>query len=182
VRGTLRTPNLSKKQAAKRVLVCEQGVILIDHEGLTGSFRFDGLSVLQEITEQYRNGVRARTDYLFTLTDRSGSEAKLTQFYDRINDLGTAIQRGVTRAQLPHVLAAIKQGQQVPFGDLKLTYQGIITRKGGLAWPEVQGIDIKRGVIHIGRAGKWWPASSTPIRSIPNVFVFLEAAEQLRGG
>ncbi|MCW2943230.1 MAG: hypothetical protein JWN00_6215 [Actinomycetia bacterium] len=176
-----KSPNHSKKAAAKQVLLYEAGLIVADVDGPTGYFRYDSMSVLQAITKVIRNGVHVRTDYVFTFRDRLGREKQVTQFYERITDLGAAVQAAVSRAQLPAVFAALDRGEQLQFGDLALHREGIITRKAAIRWQEVQGLDVKNGVVVVKKAGKWLP-SVMPVAKIPNFFVFMDAAQRLQRG
>ncbi|WP_033818022.1 DUF6585 family protein [Kitasatospora sp. MBT63] len=177
----VQTPNLSRKQAAKRLHLFEHGLVVADRSGPTASFRWDAMTVLQQITRRYANGVYVGTTYLYTLFRADGSKVKLTNFYADPERWGAAVQHEITRAQLPGVTAAVAGGTTVRFGDLAVAAEGIVSAKRGAAhWHEIQRIEIKNGTVFLGRAGKLLPWSNTPVAQIPNFFLFLTVAEHFR--
>lgn len=178
----LRTPNISRRQAAKRIYVFEQGFIQVDRTGPRAYFRWDAVgSVLQRITRNYTNGVYTGTTYLYTITRSDGVTVRLTHFYEGIAALGETIAREVTRVQLPRAIAAIQQGQTLGFGDLAINAAGIACAgRGSVPWREIEQVQVNRGYVSLRRAGKWLAWSGKPAAQIPNLFVFLTLAEQLR--
>ncbi|AWZ06975.1 MULTISPECIES: DUF6585 family protein [unclassified Streptomyces] len=177
------SPNLSRKQAAKRIHLFEDGLIVADGTGPVSGFRWDSMTVLQQITRRYANGVYVGTSYVYTLFRQDGSPVKLTNFYADPDRWGTAIQNEITRAQLPGAITALEQGATLHFGDISLTRDGIATAKrGGLHWGEIQKIEIKDGAVFVAKAGKLLSWSNTPVAKIPNFFLFLAAVDRLGSG
>ncbi|MBT2407113.1 MULTISPECIES: DUF6585 family protein [unclassified Streptomyces] len=183
VRILMQTPNLSGKQAAKRIHLFEHGLIVADHTGPAAAFRWDSMTALQQITERYANGVYVGTSYLYTLFRPDGSTLKLTNFYADPDRWGTAIQHEITQAQLPGVIASLEQGATVRFGDIAMTKGGIATAKrGAVQWNEIQKIEVKNGTVFLAKAGKLLSWSNTPVAKIPNFFLFLTIVDHLRNG
>lgn len=177
----LQTPNVSGKQAAKRLHMFEAGLIVTDRTGPVGAFRWDSTTALQQITERYANGIYVGTSYAYTLFGPDGSTHKLTDFFVQPERWGTVIQHEITRTQLPGVIAVLEQGATVTFGDTAVTIGGIATAKrGAVQWSEIQKIEVKGGVVFLTKAGKLLSWSNTPVAKIPNFFLFLTVAEQLR--
>nr|WSX50338.1 hypothetical protein OG409_16105 [Streptomyces sp. NBC_00974] len=177
------SPNLSRKQAAKRIHLFEEGLIVADGSGPVSAFRWDSLTVLQQITQRYANGVYVGTNYLYTLFRQDGSAVKLTNFYADPERWGAAIQHEITRAQLPGAIAALENGATIGFGDISMTMGGIATpKRGGVRWGEIQKIEIKNGTVFVARAGKLLAWSNTPVAKIPNFFLFLSVVDRLREG
>jgi hypothetical protein len=175
------SPNLSAKQAAKRIHVFEFGLVVADRTGPVGAFRWDSMAALQQITERYANGIHVGTSYLYTLYKQDGSTIQLTNFYADPERWGQAIQQEITRAQLPGAMATLQQGGTVRFGDLALTSGGIATpKRGALAWHEIRRVEVKNGTLFLDRAGKMLPWSNTPVAKIPNFFLFLAVVDQIR--
>lgn len=178
----MQTPNLNGKQAAKRIHCFEHGVVAAGRDGRPVAFRWDAMTVLQEITRRYVNGVYTGTTYKYTLV-KPGATVELTGFYADPEVWGVAIQHEITRVQLPGVLELLRQGGTVQFGDITVNAGGMATAKrGGLAWGEIQRVEVKQGVVFVGKAGKLLSWSNTPVSKIPNFFVFLEAVDRLRAG
>ncbi|WUH76165.1 hypothetical protein OG389_22625 [Streptomyces sp. NBC_00435] len=93
------------------------------------------MTVLQQITERYANGVHVGTGYLYTLVEPDGSTVELTNFYADPDRWGAAIQYGITRAQLPGAIAALERGATLQFGGIAVTAGGIATaRRGAAHW------------------------------------------------
>ncbi|MGW6687294.1 DUF6585 family protein [Streptomyces sp. NPDC054961] len=177
------SPNLSRKQAAKRIHLFEEGLIVADGTGPVSAFRWDSMTVLQQITQRYANGVYVGTSYLYTLFRQDGSAVKLTNFYADPERWGAAIQHEITRAQLPGVITALENGATLGFGDISMTLGGIATpRRGGAHWGDIQKIEVKNGTVFVAKAGKMLAWSNTPVAKIPNFFLFLSVVDRLREG
>jgi hypothetical protein len=174
------TPNLNRSRAARRIHVFEHGLMLADKNGPTAVFRWEDLSCLQAITRRYVNGVYVGTVYVYTLIDRSGKTTKITGFYEKPDEWGPLIQTEILRAQLPRALAALDAGTNLQFGPLTINRGGIATSSKSLRWNEIENIDLFQGYLRIKQAGRWLRWSSRPVSQIPNFFVFLTAANQLR--
>jgi hypothetical protein len=178
-----RQPNFSRKQAAKRLHLFEHGLLVADHAGPVDAFRWDSMSVLQEIVERYANGAYVGTVYVYTLTRHDGSILKLTHFYADPQQWGAIIQQEITRAQAPAALAALERGQTLQFGDLSVSAGGVATAKrGGVGWHEIQEVNVKNGVLFLKKSGKRLPWSNTQVSKIPNFFIFLAIAQRFQGG
>ncbi|MGO4458494.1 DUF6585 family protein [Streptomyces sp. M-16] len=176
----LRTPNVSSKQAAKRIHCFEHGLIVSDRDR-PAAFRWDSAAVLQHITRRYANGVYVGTSYLYTLFKPDGSTLELTGFYADPEVWGAAIQHEITRAQLPGALDLVSRGEPLRFGDLVVDAHGMATSKrGSLPWSAVERVEVKNGMVFVGRSGKLLAWSNTPVRKIPNFFLFLAVVDQLR--
>ncbi|MFJ5922798.1 DUF6585 family protein [Kitasatospora sp. NPDC092948] len=178
----VRSPNLNRKQAAKRLHCFEHGLVVSGRDGRPVAFRWDTAAVLQRITRRYVNGVHTGTTYLYTLYTPDGSAIELTGFYADPEVWGAAVQHEITRAQLPRTLDLLRNGGTARFGDITVNAAGMANAKrGSLAWSEVQRVEVKNGVVFVGKAGKLLAWSNTPVHRIPNFFLFLAVVEELRG-
>ncbi|GLX34721.1 hypothetical protein Sros01_07940 [Streptomyces roseochromogenus] len=177
----LQTPNFNSRQAAKRIHCFDHGLIVSDRDRPV-AFRWDSASVLQQITRRYANGVYVGTSYLYTLFKPDGSTIELTGFYADPEVWGAAIQHEITRAQLPRALDLVGRGETVRFGDVAVNAHGMATAKrGSLPWSAVERVEVKNGVVFVGRSGKLLAWSNTPVHKVPNFFVFLAVVDRLRG-
>ncbi|RKE20184.1 DUF6585 family protein [Streptomyces sp. TLI_171] len=176
----MKTPNLNGKEAAKRIHCFEHGLVASDRSGRPVAFRWDAMTVLQEITRRYVNGVYTGTRYKYTLVKQDGA-LELTGFYADPEVWGVAIQHEVTRVQLPGVLELLRQGGTARFGDITVNAGGMATvKRDGVSWGEIQRVEVKQGVVFVAKAGKLLAWSNTPVSKIPNFFVFLEVVDRLR--
>ena len=176
------TPNLSRKQAARRLHLFEHGLAEVGKSGEVSVFRWDTMAVLQEITERYANGVYVGTTYVYTLYREDGTTLKVTDFYDQPERWGPAVQQEITRAQIPGLLAGLEQGGTLAYGELSVNLGGVATSKDSLTWPQIEKVELSQGVLVLRKTGKKLPWARTPVKKIPNLFLFLTLVEQLRYG
>ncbi|MFF3636900.1 DUF6585 family protein [Streptomyces sp. NPDC002250] len=176
------TPNLSRKQAARRLHLFEHGLAEVGKSGEVSVFRWDTMTVLQEITERYANGIYVGTTYVYTLCRADGTALKVTGFYDQPERWGPALQQEITRAQLPGLLAGLEQGGTLTYGELSVSLGGVATSKNSLTWPQIEKAELSQGVLVLRKAGKKLPWAKMPVKKIPNLFLFLALVEQLRYG
>jgi Family of unknown function (DUF6585) len=181
LRLLLRTPNLSRRAAARRLHFFENGLVEIDHDGVPAAFRWDSMMVLQEITESYVNGVHVGTGHRYTLHKKDGTVRKLVNFYAEPERWGPFIQQEVTGFQLPGMLRMLEEGRALTFGDITVDRSGIATpRRGSVTWPEIQDVRVTGGVLLLKKAGKSLSWSSAKVKDIPNFFLFLTLVDGLR--
>lgn len=177
-----KTPNLSRKQAARRLHFFEHGLAEVGKNGEVSVFRWDSVMVLQEITERYANGIYVGTTYVYTLCREDGTKLKVTEFYDQPERWGPALQQEITRAQLPGLLTRLGQGETLPYGGFSVNLGGVATAKGSLTWPKIEKADVSQGALVLRKRGKKLPWANVPVKRIPNLFLFLTLVEQLRYG
>jgi hypothetical protein len=172
----LRTPNVSRSRARRAVYLFERGLVHVDGSGAPQAYRWDAvMSVKQRIVER-----KTTHTYLYTVARNDGTVLRLTEFYDRIAELGTVICEQVARVHLPHAYAAVERGETVPFGDLAVNAAGVVSvRHGVLPWSQLDAVTVAGGYVRLRRAGGWRPWSTTPAAEVPNLLVFLTLARGL---
>lgn len=173
-----RFPNFNRKQAARRLYLFENGLVNLGAGGSADVFRWDSMTVLQEIVRSTMAGATVATNYKYTLFKADGSNIKLTNFFENPAAWGAAVQREITRAQLPGATAALERGETVPFADFAVTARGLsIGGRGETPWSEVQKVAVRAGFVHVSRAGKMIRVNK-PVKKIPNFFLFLALCER----
>ncbi|MGW1294403.1 DUF6585 family protein [Streptomyces sp. NPDC002533] len=149
--------------------------------------RYDSTDVLQGSLRH--TGVGGYTDYTYKLTDVDGAQVTLqgrkggaaTGKFSGHGEWGAAVQTGVTRAQLPDAVDVLNSGGRVEFGKLWLTRDEVGAGSDTAQWREVEELRVIQGFLRIKVAGKWRSLASVAVAVVPNFFVFLTLAEQLRG-
>ena len=126
------------------------------------------------------NGVETGTSYDFTLTDDRGDSRRITQFCERIEELGQALQGGIVQAQLNGAVDAVRAGQPVPFGDFTLRQDGIACPKGLVRWGEFESLNLRAGTVFLRVRGKRVAFLGRPAGQVPNLHLFLRSVERLR--
>jgi hypothetical protein len=100
-----RTPNFSRKQAAKRLYLFENGMIAHPQfgDGMV-AVRWDSIRLYQEVTQKIINGVPGPINYVYSAVAPDGTSAKITELYAGPETWGPWMQEAVVRAQGPAVL------------------------------------------------------------------------------
>jgi hypothetical protein len=81
-------------------------------------------------------------------------------------------QQIASESQLPVTLARLQRGEEVAFGDIKLSLAGVHTAKGLVPWNTIKGVQVHNGAFQIKQAGKFFAVSRLPAGEIPNVPLF----------
>ncbi|MFI8436168.1 DUF6585 family protein [Streptomyces sp. NPDC079020] len=179
-----RSPNLSRKQAAKRLCLFEEGLIApATFGGRVVVARWGSLTLHQAVTRHMvSQDVSMGTTYRYSLRTRAGARAEITEAYEGAGIWGSWIPDAITRAQAPAVLDAVRDGRRVTFGRFTVCARGVTTaRKGLLPWRQVGEIRVSAGRMVVRRSGRTRPWASTAVWNVPNCQVFLTVAESLRG-
>lgn len=149
----------------------DQGLGIVTNSGLQ-QVRWDQVTEsYQQVTRHYTNGVYTGTTHRYTII----VDGKRQIFDDKlkgIEDLGNAIQNGVSNALFPRYAQAINNGQRVSFGPLALDKDNIYAGKKAVAWSDIKAVKLDRGNISIKKEGGWFNWASVSVPQVPNFFVF----------
>lgn len=156
------------------------GMIVIGKHARISAFRWEQMSVMQNITRHYRNGVYTGTTYRYTLNDGRGEPIVIGNAFAFPEQWGPMIQEAVTRAQLPTAVDAILRGETLRFGDIDINGGGLAVGRKSVTWSQIEKIEIKQGYVSVSVAGKWLSLTTKAVSQIPNVFVFLTLSERLQ--
>jgi hypothetical protein len=176
-----RNPDFSRKQAAKRLHLFENGMLVHPQSGESMvAIRWDSVRLYQNITQKIINGIPSTTDYVYSAVGPGRVNATITDFYEDPTIWGPRMQEAVLRAQGQAAVDAILEGQRVNFGGISLSRAGMdTTRSGRLPWSDVQKIQVRGGRVHVTRTGESGSWCSLAVSDIANLYVFLTVAEHL---
>ncbi|MFE7139818.1 DUF6585 family protein [Streptomyces sp. NPDC057644] len=96
-------------------------------------------------------------------------------------EAGAISQTGVTCAQLPDSVEVVNSGGRVEFGKLCLTRDEVGAGRDTAQGREVKELRVIQGLLEIRVAGEWRSPAGVAVSTVPNFFVSLTLAEQLRG-
>lgn len=163
------------------IYVFEQGFLFKKGNEAPQPFRWDQIeAVWYEVTRHYTNGIYTGTSHRYRVRRKDGYQIVLNDRFANVGQLGDTISNQITRTLLPQVIAAYKAGQTITFGPLSVNQQGLVNVLGHvLPWSEIKDIAMQRGYVAVSRSGKWLKWSSLPVKSIPNVFVFIALVKAL---
>ena len=149
----------------------DNGLGVVGNSGVQ-QVRWDQISeIYQQVTRHYTNGVYTGTTHRYTII----VDGKKQVFDDKlkgVEDLGNAIQEGVTNVLFPRYATAINNGQRVNFGPLGLDKQNIYSGNKSLPWAEIKAVKIQRGTISIKKEGGWFNWSAVTVPQVPNFWIF----------
>jgi hypothetical protein len=84
---------------------------------------------------------------------------------------------------LEKVLTRIKNGETVAFGNIALNSMGVVWKsKEPVPYASLIKCKIEGTNLGVKAQGKWLNNVSVNLKKVPNIFVFLKAAEQMRTG
>ncbi|GAA2079827.1 hypothetical protein GCM10009801_37710 [Streptomyces albiaxialis] len=179
-----------------RVLAHEHGLVRQDHGKQPQVFRWDAVMRTREsVVDHYRteSGVRrySQTRFSFTLTREDGAKVKIagsdhreasasapfggpasaTVQNHRYFEFGKSACAGVARAQLPGALATLERGDEVAFGPVRLTRDGLRRRlRRPVAWDGLT-VEVDGGWITLrDREGR--TAFKESVADVPNSTLF----------
>jgi len=175
--GRLR--HFEERNRGSRLDLYQHGLI-VTFRGEMRVCRYDTTSVLQNIVRHTEYGSTTHKTYAYTCTDITGAEVIVRSGFERPDEWGPAIQRAVTDAQLPRAAAALDAGQRLDFGDVWMTAELVGSGGKSVPWSRIEETRVRDGLVSLRVAGQWRALTTTPVRYVPNFFVFRALAEDLR--
>lgn len=146
-----RFPDFSRKRAAQRLHLFEEGLVVHPPSGGEPvALRWDSLRLQQEIVQLIINGRSAPTRYVYSASAPGQGSVRITEFYKDPDVWGPWMQDAVVRAQRAAALETLREGGTVPFGALSLSRTAVSAPgKGGLPWPKVREVRASGGLVRI---------------------------------
>lgn len=157
----------------------EGGFAVVGKNGVQQVAWVDVNAVWQSITKHYRNGIYTGTTHVYTLTTKDNQKFVLDDKLNKVEELGSAIQKEVSNTLWPGYVAAINNGQRLTFGPLALDKEGLYSGKKSIAWKEIKAIKLQQGTISVKKEGGWFNWASVTVPQVPNFFIFYELISQL---
>lgn len=177
------------------IYVFEEGCVLDGQRGQGIEwFDWSDVSDFRQSVHTTKNGGFEDTDfaYKFTLTDGRvfSVKARATTLTESgLEDFGPLVDRQVTAARLPAVLAKLEQGTPVDFGSFTLTVAGVayarkIASDRFVAWADLEQVSVANGQVWVKERGRRmrWSESCSAIPNLTMFLVLIEALRQAVGG
>jgi hypothetical protein len=123
-------------------------------------------------------GTSGRSELLLTMTNNRSM--CLSHIIAGLDQLVETVKERVYPRLMADYVKAYRMGQDVTFGPLALTLDGIQYRKRTLAWDTVCGAEIVRGGLNIlWETGKRVSRLRVPTKKIPNVEICFQLIRRL---
>ncbi len=153
----------------------ENGVAVMGQKGLQQFAWADVTGVWQQVTKHYTNGVYTGTTHRYTVQLNTGEKIVLDdRLGKKVEELGNAVQTGVTNTLFPRYWQSLQTGQRLEFGPMALDREKLYAGKKELRWDEIKAIKLDKGVMSVRKDKAWLNWSTVAVPQIPNFFVFLE--------
>jgi hypothetical protein len=153
----------------------DNGVAVVGQQGLRQFTWPDVTAVWQQVTKHYTNGVYTGTTHRYTVQTNTGEKLVLDdRLGKKVEELGRALQTGVTNTLLPRYWQSLQTGQRLDFGPLAMDREKLYAGKKELRWDEIKAIKIDKGMVSVRKDQAWLNWASATVPQIPNFFVFLE--------
>ncbi|MFE2283826.1 DUF6585 family protein [Streptomyces sp. NPDC059443] len=175
----VRYSGAASRNEGSRLDLYEHG-LTIAHGGRVRAVRNADTSVLQNIVRHTRYGQTTNITYAYTVTDTTGEQMTLSGGFANPQEWGPVIQLAVTEAQFPQAADRIIAGQRLDFGPLWLTSAEIGSGDKSVPWPQIEEVSVQDGFVRVRVAGRWSSLTTTPVRRIPNFFIFRALTERLQ--
>lgn len=105
---------------------------------------------------------------------KTGKTLQLDRNIKNFSRMEYDIQTAVTATLLPVASQKLNNGEQLRFGEYRISYQGISYRGKSLSWNDVNGISAGSEEIQVHKTGKNWTSwSITKSWDIPNYRLFV---------
>ncbi|WP_285788801.1 DUF6585 family protein [Micromonospora sp. NBRC 101691] len=167
-------------------------------DGFGRSYRWESVRVLQNHTRVNGGLVEA----VYTLIDGDGTALSLGPghhgllgrhlqrvgvtsvtwgpvFVDPMR-WGPEIQRRVTAAQLPAALARLNAGERLTFGDITVDRHTVSVKEKTCRWADLDEIRLVHGQVYFEKGAGRHVLPAVVSAGVPNLYVFLGLADQLR--
>lgn len=122
------------------------------------------------------------TIHVYTVRRVDGTKLVFRDSLRHVEGLGNTIARATAQRLLFRAIAAYSSGAPVAFGELTISQQGISKGQTLLPWNQFQNYQISNGTVLIRQQGKRLNWSSTPVRNVPNLLVFVALMDYIRRG
>jgi len=114
---------------------------------------------------------RYSSSHTYIVRVQEGREIQIGDAVNRVIDLGTMIQREVTKLLLPRAIASYKNGEALSFGKVNVNRQGVNNGKEMIPWDQIDAIEVRSGLIVVQKYGRVMKWSTVREHETPNVYI-----------
>lgn len=114
---------------------------------------------------------RYSSSHTYTVRVQEGREIQIGDAVNRVIDLGTMIQREVTKLLLPRAIASYKSGETLSFGKVNVNRQGVNNGKEMIPWDQIDAIEVRSGLIVVQKYGRVMKWSTVREHETSNVYI-----------
>jgi hypothetical protein len=160
------------KKSRHQIFLHERGLVKLRGNQIH-SARYEDLQIYRRSVQVSAYGVvpiAKATDY--TIQFPNGSRSSVDWSHGS-RPVGEIIQDLIYQQQASQAIAALAQGQDVVFGQVRLNNQSLSIGRTTLLWSEVDRVQLIEGTFYVFRPNSERFAASIEFASVPNAFVLL---------
>ncbi|GAA3194233.1 DUF6585 family protein [Actinocorallia longicatena] len=174
VLGLLTNRTVDSHNAGMELHIFDNGLVVVVRGRAEHVFRWDSMTVLQEIISHRSYG--GVLTHVYTLRKPGGGKVRIGREFHDPEVWGVHIQQSVTAARLPDALRRLEAGEAVAFGPIEVTGEGIRDGRRHASWGEVE-VRIEEGTlcVDVGRRAIVFRS----VDGIPNLYLLLALTDHL---
>jgi hypothetical protein len=160
------------QKSRHQILLHERGLVELRGNQIH-SARYEDLQIYRRSVQVSAYGVvqiAKATDYTMQFPHGSRSSVDWSQGSRLVGEI---IQDLIYQHQVSQANAALAQGQDVIFGQVRLNNQSLSIGRTTLLWSEVDRVQLIEGTFYVFRPNSERFAASIEFASVPNAFVLL---------
>lgn len=160
------------KKSQHQILLHEHGLVELQGNQIH-SAKYEDLQIYHNSVQISAYGVipiAQASDYIVQFPNGSRSHVDWNQ---GSRPVGKIIQDLIYQYQLPQAIAALEQGKDVVFGQVRLNNQSLSIGRKTLLWSEIDRVQLFRGSFNVFRHGSWRFTANIEFARVPNAFVLL---------
>ena len=161
------------------------GVALAENDTLS-SCRWQDVQTIREtiLTGDVQSVLKASArgeHHFIRVTCGDGKELVFRNFLEDLPWLAKIIHYETLSYLLPTAFDALKNGEELSFGKLRVDSEGLRSEKDKfLPWAEVQEVTLANALLMVNKKGKWRSWFKTPIGQVENPHVLIALAQLYR--
>src|SRR5262249_50295146 len=139
-----------------RVLVFPEGVVRVQGNRAVAFFWDEVETVLQ------KKNLHTWTQLLegkliYTVTRTSGAQLRFDEAPPNLPLLGGILQRETLKHLVPRALDALRAGETLTFGPLRVTHEGVSRGPETVPWQRLREVKLGGDRLTVTKAGGWMP-------------------------
>jgi hypothetical protein len=154
----------------------ENGLVLVAPRE-TNVFAWDAIREVR--VSGVRMGSAEAVSWRCSLVRDDGTEATIGPEFPGVQDVVETASAAVTERLLPKYVARVEAGGTARFGPFTISRDGIAKDGEAVRWPDVAGVEISNGMVHVNRDDRMAGMTATA-GEVPNAVAFSELARYVR--
>ena len=175
VRGVLRI----RKTRGIRVFAFAQGLGRIQGESAE-MLRWEDVTVVQRVSLTSSERSKMQPSRKLILLANDGRTFELDDSLHGLHELRDLVEQQTLTHLFPPLLDLWEAGEDVSFGKLSATRDGLRFGDKTLPWAACEDIEVTGGQVTVKAQGAWLSFCKVPLHEVPNVHILLALAEYIR--